>query len=166
MWKQWNQLGALALHPLQLRIALNGCRLTKVGGYMCYSTCSMNPVENEAVVAEILREADGAVELVEKRSDMPGLRARPGWTSWRVMREDRTNSQSRKQRENQKKKNNAEEIANLDRKNRFSETLEILKLTVFCFRKSRFFSKFPKFSKFPGFFKKRFFWRFGTPDTS
>ena len=74
---------------------------------MCYSTCSMNPVENEAVVAEILREADGAVELVEKRSDMPGLRARPGWTSWRVMREDRTNSQSRKQRENQKKKNNA-----------------------------------------------------------
>ena len=74
---------------------------------MCYSTCSMNPVENEAVVAEILREADGAVELVEKRSDMPGLRARPGWTSWRVMREDRTNSQSWKQRENQKKKNNA-----------------------------------------------------------
>jgi len=107
MWKQWTNLGALALHPLQLRIALNGCRLTKVGGYMCYSTCSMNPVENEAVVAEILREANGAVELVEKRSDMPGLRARPGWTSWRVLREDRTNSKSRKQRENQKKKNNA-----------------------------------------------------------
>mmetsp|Transcript_7445 Transcript_7445/g.20703 ORF Transcript_7445/g.20703 Transcript_7445/m.20703 type:complete len:941 (-) Transcript_7445:2571-5393(-) len=107
MWRQWNQLGALALHPLQLRIALNGCRLTRVGGYMCYSTCSMNPVENEAVVAEILREANGAVELVEKRSDMPGLRARPGWTSWKVLREDRTNSQSRKQRENKKKKNNA-----------------------------------------------------------
>ena len=107
MWKQWSNLGALALHPLQLRIALNGCRLTKVGGYMCYSTCSMNPVENEAVVAEILREANGAVELVEKRSDMPGLRARPGWTSWKVLREDRTNSKSRKQRENEKKKNNA-----------------------------------------------------------
>mmetsp|Transcript_17586 Transcript_17586/g.38220 ORF Transcript_17586/g.38220 Transcript_17586/m.38220 type:complete len:946 (+) Transcript_17586:112-2949(+) len=106
MWKTWSQLGALALHPLQLRIALNGCRLTKVGGYMCYSTCSMNPVENEAVVAEILREADGAVELVEKRCDMPGLKARPGWTNWKVLREDRSSSQSRKQRENQKKKNN------------------------------------------------------------
>eukprot|EP00978_Attheya_sp_CCMP212_P011426 scaffold28204_cov42-Attheya_sp.AAC.1 len=31
IWKQWNQLGALALHPLQLGIALNGLRLTKVG---------------------------------------------------------------------------------------------------------------------------------------
>ena len=31
VWKHWSALGSLALHPLQLAIALNGARLTKVG---------------------------------------------------------------------------------------------------------------------------------------
>jgi hypothetical protein len=31
VWKHWSALGSLALHPLQLSIALNGARLTKVG---------------------------------------------------------------------------------------------------------------------------------------
>ena len=85
IWKRWNQIGALGLHPLQLSIALTGARLTKVGGCMCYSTCSMNPIENEAVVAELLRLADGSLELVDNRADMPGLVARPGWETWKVM---------------------------------------------------------------------------------
>ena len=63
----------------------------------------MNPIENEAVVAELLRAADGALELVDKRPDMPGLVARPGWSSWRVLRENK----SRKQIKDHHKKNNA-----------------------------------------------------------
>jgi len=103
IWKHWNQHGALSLHPLQLSIALNGARLTKVGGYICYSTCSMNPVENESVVAEMLRTTDGSLELVDKRPDMPGLLARPGWKSWKVLKDDR----SRRELKNKRKKNNA-----------------------------------------------------------
>mmetsp|Transcript_12098 Transcript_12098/g.17201 ORF Transcript_12098/g.17201 Transcript_12098/m.17201 type:complete len:939 (+) Transcript_12098:26-2842(+) len=103
IWKHWNQHGALSLHPLQLSIALNGARLTKVGGYICYSTCSMNPVENEAVVAELLRTTDGSLELVDKRPDMDGLLARPGWNTWKVLKDDR----SRKEIKNKRKKNNA-----------------------------------------------------------
>ena len=86
IWKNWNQLGSLALHPLQLSIALRGARLTHVGGYMVYSTCSMNPMENESVVAELLRITDGSLVLEDPRERMEGLVARPGWSTWRVLR--------------------------------------------------------------------------------
>jgi tRNA (cytosine34-C5)-methyltransferase len=66
IWKTWSATGALALHVLQLSIALKGAaQLLKVGGLMVYSTCSFNPVENEAVVAELLRQSNGALELVD-----------------------------------------------------------------------------------------------------
>ena len=42
------------LHPLQVRITLHTAGLLAVGGRMVYSTCSFNPVEDEAVVAEVI----------------------------------------------------------------------------------------------------------------
>ena len=36
----------------QLRIALHSAQLLKVGGRLVYSTCTFNPIEDEAVVAE------------------------------------------------------------------------------------------------------------------
>ena len=47
---------------ITIQIAMRGVALLKVGGLMVYSTCSFNPVENEAVV-EILLRCGGAVEL-------------------------------------------------------------------------------------------------------
>jgi len=102
VWKHWTASSGHSLHPLQISIALNGARLTKVGGYMCYSTCSMNPIENEAVVSEILRSTDGSLELVDKKLDLHGMVARKGWTSWKVMGE----LHSRRQMKNKAKKNN------------------------------------------------------------
>uniref|UniRef100_A0A7S4JKA6 SAM-dependent MTase RsmB/NOP-type domain-containing protein n=1 Tax=Odontella aurita TaxID=265563 RepID=A0A7S4JKA6_9STRA len=109
IWRHWSQVASLGLHPLQLSILLRGARLTRVGGYVCYSTCSMNPVENEAVVAEALRRTKGALELVDRREDLgPALRARPGWSKWRVMVErGKAGMASRKERQNYEKKNNA-----------------------------------------------------------
>ncbi|MCL7035033.1 hypothetical protein MKW94_027656, partial [Papaver nudicaule] len=51
---------------------------------MVYSTCSMNPVENEAVVAEILRRCGGSVELLDVSTELPELIRRPGIKSWKV----------------------------------------------------------------------------------
>lgn len=102
VWKKWNQLSSYGLHTLQLGIALKGARLTKVGGHMVYSTCSQNPIENEAVVAELLRASEGSLELEDPRADLPGLLARPGWSTWKVLSEDR----SRKQVKDYQKKNN------------------------------------------------------------
>ncbi len=46
---------------MQLRIALHSATLLKVGGRLVYSTCTFNPVEDEAVVAEA-RAATGCVQ--------------------------------------------------------------------------------------------------------
>lgn len=103
VWKKWSCLNSLSLHPMQLAIALNGARLTKVGGYLCYSTCAMSPIENEAVVAELLRATGGALELVDRREHLEGMKARPGWSHWKVMREDK----SKRKAKNEANKNNA-----------------------------------------------------------
>ena len=45
---------ACNLHGIQSRIARRGIELLEEGGIMVYSTCSLNPVENEAVVYNLL----------------------------------------------------------------------------------------------------------------
>ena len=103
IWKHWNSLNGYSLHPMQLAIALRGAQSTKVGGYLCYSTCSMNPIENEAVVAELLRASDGSLELVERRSELNGLVARPGQSTWKNL----VQSVTHKQVKDWKRKNSA-----------------------------------------------------------
>ncbi|XP_048232395.1 RNA cytosine-C(5)-methyltransferase NSUN2 isoform X3 [Ricinus communis] len=84
LWRKWNSGMGNGLHVLQIQIAMRGMSLLKVGGRMVYSTCSMNPVENEAVVAEILRKCGGSVELLNVSSELPQLVRRPGLRKWKV----------------------------------------------------------------------------------
>ncbi|KAF0689683.1 Aste57867_18888 [Aphanomyces stellatus] len=90
IWRHWHVGDALTLHPIQLEIGLRGAALTKVGGRMVYSTCSFNPVENEAIVAELIRRSDGALRLVD--ASLPGLVHRRGLTKWQVAWQSKTKS--------------------------------------------------------------------------
>lgn len=55
-----------------------------VGGRLVYSTCSLNPVENEAVLHRLIKESEGALEIVDATSLVPGLKHQPGMTYWDV----------------------------------------------------------------------------------
>ncbi|WFC94171.1 multisite-specific tRNA:(cytosine-C(5))-methyltransferase [Malassezia brasiliensis] len=84
IWKDWTTGNGVGLHALQTRILIRGLQLLRPGGRLVYSTCSLNPVENEAVVGAALRHFKGEVELVDCSDLLPALKRRPGMTSWKV----------------------------------------------------------------------------------
>uniref|UniRef100_A0A8C3PGW9 tRNA (cytosine(34)-C(5))-methyltransferase n=1 Tax=Calidris pygmaea TaxID=425635 RepID=A0A8C3PGW9_9CHAR len=88
VWKKWTTQNSLQLHGLQLRIATRGVEQLAEGGRMVYSTCSLNPIENEAVIASLLEKSQGALELADVSSELPGLKRMPGITNWKVMLKD------------------------------------------------------------------------------
>ena len=117
IWKTWQPMDGNGLHALvfrspsayhenelycslQFRILQRAMKLMKKDGRIVYSTCSLNPVENEAVIAEALKSNPGRdtcsfVEtvdpndcllefyLVDVSSKLPELKRRPGLTTWR-----------------------------------------------------------------------------------
>ncbi|KAF2465589.1 S-adenosyl-L-methionine-dependent methyltransferase [Lindgomyces ingoldianus] len=87
VWQKWTPKDALGLHGLQVRILIRGLQLLKKGGRLVYSTCSMNPVENEAVVADAIRQCGGVskVTVVNCDDHLPNLIRRPGLKTWKVM---------------------------------------------------------------------------------
>ena len=56
-----------------------------MGGRLVYSTCSMNPVEDEAVVAAALRLGKGCLELVDVEGELPGLKYLKGVNQWKIV---------------------------------------------------------------------------------
>lgn len=84
IWGNWSPAAGLSLHSTQVQIFARGCQLVKVGGRIVYSTCSFNPIENEAVVAEVLRQTKGAIRLVDVSTSLPELKRRPGLSTWKV----------------------------------------------------------------------------------
>uniref|UniRef100_A0A672MWP5 tRNA (cytosine(34)-C(5))-methyltransferase n=1 Tax=Sinocyclocheilus grahami TaxID=75366 RepID=A0A672MWP5_SINGR len=65
VWKKWTTSNSLHLHGLQIRIAVRGVEQLAVGGRMVYSTCSLNPIEDEAVIAALLEKSEGLCALLK-----------------------------------------------------------------------------------------------------
>jgi 16S rRNA C967 or C1407 C5-methylase (RsmB/RsmF family) len=85
LWKNFNAHMGHALHPLQLEILERGVKLLKKGGRLVYSTCTFNPLEDEAVVAAILSKYIKQIELVDVSGQLsPYLKYRKGRVHWKV----------------------------------------------------------------------------------
>lgn len=87
LWKDWQPGNALGLHLTQIRILVRALQLLKIGGRVVYSTCSMNPVENESIIAAAIDRCGGAdnVEIVDCSQKLPNLKRVPGLKQWKIM---------------------------------------------------------------------------------
>ncbi|EPE31126.1 S-adenosyl-L-methionine-dependent methyltransferase [Glarea lozoyensis ATCC 20868] len=87
LWKDWTPGNAIGLHQTQVRILVRSLQMLKAGGRVVYSTCSMNPVENEAVVASAIERCGGLekVHVVPTSDQLPLLKRYTGLKHWKVM---------------------------------------------------------------------------------
>ncbi|XP_046842938.1 RNA cytosine C(5)-methyltransferase NSUN2-like isoform X2 [Xenia sp. Carnegie-2017] len=88
IWKKWNPEIGISLHKTQLRILVRAVEMLAINGIVVYSTCSMNPVEDEAVVSQLLYRAKGSVELVDVSDRLTDLKRAPGLETWKIQTKD------------------------------------------------------------------------------
>ena len=84
VWNRWKPNGGRSMQKLQIDILARAARLVKKGGRIVYSTCSLDPIENEAVVAEVLRKHP-EMQLISAHDAIPELSASKGFRSWPML---------------------------------------------------------------------------------
>ena len=87
VWSRWKPSGGRSMQKLQIDILSRATKLVKSGGRVVYSTCSLDPIENEAVVAEVLRN-DSSLKLISAQDLIPKLLASEGMTQWPVLSDE------------------------------------------------------------------------------
>ena len=87
VWGKWLPSGGRSLHDLQLALLTKASALVKPGGRVVYSTCSLDPVEDEAVVAEVLRSSD-AMSLLPVSPLLVGVPGEEGRADWPNLNDD------------------------------------------------------------------------------
>ena len=85
---RWRAAAGLRLHATQLAILRNGLSHLAPGGRLVYSTCALDPVQDEAVVGAALA-ADESLRLLPPTEALPpevgsGLAHAPGLRTWVV----------------------------------------------------------------------------------
>ncbi|CAH1803381.1 unnamed protein product [Owenia fusiformis] len=92
VWGKWTVANGHNLHGLQTRILKRGLALLGDNGRLVYSTCSLNPIEDEAVVASTLLQwrnmsanKNCEIRLVDISKELPGLKHNKGVSHWKIM---------------------------------------------------------------------------------
>ena len=83
VWAKWRPSSGRSLHSLQYDLLSRAIEVTKPGGRVVYSTCSLDPIENEAVVARVV--AGGKVRVVPRGDSLSGVPSNPGMTNWPLL---------------------------------------------------------------------------------
>ncbi len=87
IWDTWSMTHAMSLHRLQRKILRRAMELLTPSGIVVYSTCSLNPIEDEAVVASVIDDVGGAsaAEIVPlPKSLTKKCAALKGLATWQV----------------------------------------------------------------------------------
>lgn len=90
VWWKWTPRAGRGLFNLQVEIAYRGANLLRPGHDLIYSTCSIDPCENEAVVAELLRRAPWLELVPIDRSNLHDLKLHEGLNDWDILDEEGT----------------------------------------------------------------------------
>ena len=88
VWWNWSPKDGRDLFSLQVEIVERACLLTRPGGRVVYSTCSMDPIENEAVVLEILHRCPWMkLDVIPVEDLYAGAILHPGFNHWPILDE-------------------------------------------------------------------------------
>ncbi|KAF7684574.1 tRNA (cytosine(34)-C(5))-methyltransferase [Astathelohania contejeani] len=85
---RWSIRTAQGLFKEQYRILCRGAQLLDENGILVYSTCSLNPIENEAVIQKFLLENNRNGNTFELVPSSLKIKTRPGMTYWHPFSDD------------------------------------------------------------------------------
>lgn len=111
-----------SLHPIQRAILIRALKHLKEGGTLVYSTCSLNPIEDEAVVNSVVLESKGTVEIKDVSNMFPGMKRSYGIRNWKVLSEFRTPTMYSAYKPDQQLQDDLEENNNNHAENKNSNT--------------------------------------------
>lgn len=84
--KSWDLRHSYTKHELQKAILENCVNIVKTGGTVVYSTCAINPIENEAVIASVIEKYKEYIEIVDVSDILKSnnVKFREGLCKWKV----------------------------------------------------------------------------------